>query len=70
MEYGCYAAILTAVEIETASIKHIFDGWKHEGVKGDPQKYYSTNITRDGKDHKIITAQQSVMGMNAATMLA
>ena len=70
MEYGCAAAILTAVEIETASIKHAFKGWKHSGIRGDGQKYYSTNITREGVEHRIITAQQSVMGMNAATMLA
>lgn len=70
MEYGCAAAILTAVEIESASVKHAFDGWKHASVKGDSQAYYETSISKDGKEHTIITAQQGVMGMNAATMLA
>ena len=69
-EYGCTAAILTAVEIETRGIKHAFDGWKHVSIKGDDQNYYKTSFIRDGREHEIITAQQNVMGMNAATMLA
>ena len=69
-EYGCAAVILTAVEIETQSIRNLFDGWKPVPSPDEGQSYYKTTFTRDGKEHTLITAQQKVMGMTAATLLA
>lgn len=70
MEYGCMAVILTAVEIESRSVRHLFDSWKKIHIAGDLQEYYETHISRDGKELRIITCQQSVMGMTAATLMA
>ena len=68
-EYGCTAFFITAVEIETAGIKNLYDSWRRIRVNGDKQAYYETFFEKDGKSHRIITAQQSVMGMTAATVL-
>lgn len=67
--YQCTAFIITAVVIETESIKSLYPYWKRVIVKGDRQAYYETFFEKDGERHRIITAQQSVMGMTAATVL-
>ena len=67
--YKCTAFIITAVVIETESVKSLFPSWKRVIVKGDSQAYYETFFEKDGESHKIVTAQQSVMGMTAATVL-
>ena len=67
--YQCAAFIITAVEIETNYIKSLYNDWKRITVKGDFQAYYETFFVKDGKHQRIITAQQSVMGMTAATVL-
>lgn len=67
--YQCTALITTAVEIETNSIKSLYNSWKRLSVKGDNQAYYEAFFEKDGKQYRIITAQQSVMGMTAATVL-
>jgi len=69
-DYGCSAAVLTAVEIETKSVRDRFSGWKRVSVPGDRQEYYKTVFERGGIEHSIVTAQQAVMGMTAATLLA
>lgn len=66
-EYQSFAVILTAVPVETKSILSFWDPWKEIRITGDRQIYYETGAAR--KD-RIITAQQKVMGMTAATMLA
>ena len=67
--YQCAAFIITAVEIETNYFKSLYNDWKRITVKGDFQAYYETFFVKDGKHQRIITAQQSVMGMTAATVL-
>lgn len=70
MEYKSFAVILTAVEVETAAVKHCFEGFKRLHIPGDAQEYYETTLKRDGAELKVITAQQKGMGMTAATLLA
>lgn len=67
--YGCTAFFLTAVVIETESVKKLYNPWQRVRIKGDSQEYYETFFEKDGKRHRIITAQQSVMGMTAASVL-
>ncbi|MBQ6380608.1 MAG: hypothetical protein IJJ41_03280 [Clostridia bacterium] len=67
--YQCAAFIITAVVIETESIKRLYPSWKRLSINGDSQAYYETWFEKDGERHRIITAQQSVMGMTAATVL-
>ena len=69
-DYECTAVILTAVEVETRSVRHLYKDWHKVHVRGDAQDYYETYFSRDGEEYKIITCQQKVMGMTAATMLA
>lgn len=70
MEYKSFAVILTAVEVETAAVKHCCEGFKRLHIPGDAQEYYETTLKRDGAELKVITAQQKGMGMTAATLLA
>ena len=67
---NCKAAIITAVKVETDSVMRLYDNWEKISVPGDSQEYYSATFTRSGKEQRIITAQQNVMGMTAATMLS
>ena len=69
-EYKSTAVIMTAVDIESRSMDHIFSDWKLVKVPGDRQAYYEAYFERDGQQCRVITCQQSVMGMTAATMLA
>ena len=69
-DYQSLAVILTAVEVETRAVIHIFDGWKRIHIPGDKQEYREIFIDRDGEKCRLITCQQKVMGMTAATMLA
>ena len=69
-DYECTAVILTAVEIETRGVKHLFKEWHKVHVRGDHQEYYETYFKRGEEEYKIICCQQGVMGMTAATMLA
>ena len=65
-----FAVILTAVEVETAAVKMIFNGFKRKRIVGDDQEYLETFLERDGQKERIILAQQRVMGMTAASSLA
>ncbi|MBQ7151403.1 MAG: hypothetical protein IJR94_04020 [Synergistaceae bacterium] len=67
--YQNTAAIITAVEVETQAVKNLYGNWKKILVPGDPQEYFSTLIDKGGKEYKIITAQQKVMGMTACALL-
>ena len=66
----CKAAIITAVKVETDSVMRLYDNWEKIFVPGDHQEYYSASFTRSGKEQRIITAQQNVMGTTAAVMLS
>lgn len=66
----CKAAIITAVKVETDSVMRLYDNWEKIFVPGDNQEYYSALFTRSGKEQRIITAQQNVMGTTAAVMLS
>ncbi len=68
-EYGCTAFFITAVVIETESIKKLYNSWKRVRIPGDSQEYYESSFEKDGKSYRIVTAQQSVMGMTAASVL-
>ena len=70
MDYRSFAFIMTAVEVETAAIKHCFDDWRRINISGDEQSYYETEFNRDSTKLRILTVQQNVMGMTAATLLA
>ena len=69
-KYNSAAVIVTAVEVETAAIMRMFDGWKEIDLPDDNTTYYETTIERDGRSHRIITCQQPVMGMTSSTMLS
>ena len=69
-DYECAAVILTAVEIETKSVRHLYKNWHKVHVRGDDQEYFEAFFQRDDEEYRVITCQQKVMGMTAATMLA
>ncbi len=71
-DYGCAAVICTAVEIESESLLQTFGGtWKRMRVPGDHQPYYQATFTdKYGASQKVITCQQDMMGMTAASALA
>lgn len=70
--YGCAAVICTAVETETQSLGQTFDGsWRLIRMSNDPQRYYGTNFSdKHGQMQRVITCQQDMMGMAAASALA
>lgn len=68
-DFECTAFIITAVEVETESNKRYYPSWKRVIVSGDRQAHYETFFEKDGERYRIVTAQQSVMGMTAATVL-
>ena len=69
-DYECAAVILTAVEIETRGVKHLYKDWHKVHVRGDSQAYYEAFFKRGDEEYRVITCQQEVMGMTAATMMA
>ena len=70
--YGCAAVICTAVETESDSLRQAFGGgWSRLHVPGDEQPYYeATFVDKHGKGQLVITCQQDIMGMSAASALA
>lgn len=70
MHYMTSAAIITAVKIETESVHRLYDRWEKIILPDDKQEYYSAAFIRNGREHKIITAQQNTMGMTAAAHLS
>lgn len=67
--YGCTAFFITAVVVETESVKRLYENWSRVRISGDRQEYYEAFFEKDGKKHRVVTAQQAVMGMTAATVL-
>ncbi len=70
MDYIYDVAIITAVDIEEASVKRLYSEWKELKPSNDSQTYYETAFLKDGKERKVITAKQGEMGMTAASHLA
>ena len=68
-KYQTTAAILTAVEIETQSVHNLYAEWDKIIFPGDRQTYYRTEFSRENRTHKLITAQQDVMGMTSSALL-
>lgn len=68
-KYQTTAAILTAVEIETQAVHNLYAEWNKITFSGDRQKYYQTEFMREGIKHKLIMAQQDVMGMTSSALL-
>lgn len=63
-------AIITAVEVETKAVKRLNEKWDILYKENDPTVYFNTQFQKDGRIIKVITAQQSEMGMAAASTLA
>ena len=68
--YGSDIAILTAVAIETESVRRLYSDWERAVLSHDHQEYYEAAFVKDGVSRRVITAQQNEMGMTAASMLA
>ncbi|WP_416829287.1 hypothetical protein [Ectobacillus polymachus] len=66
---NCDVAIITAVKTETDAVKNLEDNWKLERINGDPTYYYTNEFRLKQKTLKVVTAQQSEMGMSAAASL-
>lgn len=70
--YECAAVICTAVAREAGGVRQTFgETWRRCHIRGDRQQYYETSfIDKNGRSQRVVTCQQSVMGMPAATALA
>jgi len=69
-KYNYDVAILTAVVIETESVRRLYRDWKRVELSHDEQEYFEASFEKDGVRRRVITAQQNEMGMTAASMLA
>ena len=70
MNYNYDVAIITAVDVEEASVKRLYDDWKKIKLPDDSQAYFEASFVRDGVKRKVIAARQREMGMTAASHLA
>lgn len=70
MDYNYDVAIITAVKIETESVKRLYESWSEIKLDDDSQLYYETSFEKDGVKRRVLTAQQTEMGMTAASHLA
>ena len=70
MDYNYDVAIITAVQIETDSVKSLYDNWKEIKTDNDSQVYFETSFEKDGVKRLVITSQQHEMGMTAGSHLA
>lgn len=64
--HKCNVAIITAVQVETESVRKLNKDWQKIEFEYDPTLYYKTNF---GNNIKIVTAQQSEMGMSSSATL-
>ena len=67
--YQTAAAIITAVEIETQAVLKLYRNWEKAIFPGDKQAYCLTKFHRGGRDYRLVTAQQDVMGMTSSALL-
>ncbi len=63
------AAIITAVNVETDGVRHIFGEWRRALVGDDGQEYFETEFVNGGRVLHLVMAQQHEMGMTAAAAL-
>ncbi|HRR76028.1 MAG TPA: hypothetical protein P5191_04345 [Ruminococcus sp.] len=63
-------ALITAVNVETTAVKKSFDNWEKITLPNDPTIYYTTSIVKESGKVSIVLAEQSSMGMVAASTLA
>ena len=49
-EYGCTAFFITAVVIETESVKRLYEPWKRIHVKGDNLLYKTSSLVFDKEE--------------------
>lgn len=68
-KYDYDVAIITAVEVETKAVKRLCDNWHTSYKETDPTVYYFSEFNRNDRKIKVVTAQQSEMGMAAASTL-
>lgn len=68
-ENNCDVAIITAVKTETDAVKNLKNSWEKKQIDGDPTYYYVADFSSKLKELKVVTAQQSEMGMSAAATL-
>ncbi|MCH4891401.1 response regulator [Acidaminobacter sp. JC074] len=64
--HRCDVAIITAVKVETEAVRKLDRNWEKIEYEFDPTLYYKTTF---GDNIKIITAQQSEMGMSSSATL-
>jgi nucleoside phosphorylase/CheY-like chemotaxis protein len=62
-------AIITAVKTETEAVKKLSTNWEKEEFEGDPTLYYTTQFNTKSRTLKVVSAQQSEMGMSASSAL-
>ena len=63
-------ALITAVNVETTAVKKTFGNWNKTTLPNDPTIYYTTTIIKGAEEVSIVLAEQSSMGMVAASALA
>ena len=69
-KYNYDVAVVTAVVVETEGIKKRFENWEKKVFPNDTKTdYYITTFNSGGKERKIVTAQQTQMGMTACAIL-
>ena len=65
-QYDYDVAIITAVTIETESVKRCFAGWKKLSFDNDEKvQYYVTEFESVSGKRRLVTCQQMQMGMTA-----
>lgn len=68
-QYNYAVAVITAVRTETDGFMRQYRNWKPICFEGEKQEYFETVFMRDGREYRIVTAQQREMGMPAAVSL-
>ncbi|MFB5400603.1 phosphorylase family protein [Enterococcus faecalis] len=63
--------IITAVDVELNQTYRLWSDWKNVEHQGDSTRYSTTTfIDKNGKERRMLLAQQSEMGMSASTYLS
>lgn len=67
--YNYGVALITATRMETAAVMRMYD-WQEVNFDNDVQTYYQAEFIQNKTPYKIVTTQQSTMGMTAAATLS
>ena len=68
-QYDYDVAIVTAVAIETESVKRCFTDWEKKTFENDDKvQYFVTKFTGASGERRLVTCQQMQMGMTACTL--